>query len=411
VSPAQPQYSQQEAWSRERAQLDSLTGLRILAAVWVMLHHFRDVTPTKTWSFPLIDGFILHGGRYGVDLFFVLSGFILSHVYFEQFREGISRAGFRSFLSYRFARLYPVHIVTFLMMVVLFVGALLSTGISSTDSNRYSVWTFLATLTMTHAWWAAGMGPTTDTVGATLTLTPTPNVPAWSISAEWFAYLLFPVLCLVIARLRVAPVLFVVAGCGLAVVWEELTGHLLIRVMAGFLVGMAAYRLAHHSTKLARIPALGVVIVALIVLWTMITDPPRVEIGILLFAALVLALTSERDWFGRMLSRRTMVYLGEVSYAVYMVHWIVRVAVRQTAEKAGVLDTIPPGLIVATYIVVTVLAAIALYHFVERPWRRRLRRMLAPRTTARPVVKKSLAGESQPPRGQIPATAGEAGGS
>ncbi|MEU4601857.1 hypothetical protein AB0F43_02640 [Kribbella sp. NPDC023972] len=45
----------------ERKQLDSLTGLRILAAVWVMLHHFRSDTPTRTWEFPLVDRFIVQG--------------------------------------------------------------------------------------------------------------------------------------------------------------------------------------------------------------------------------------------------------------------------------------------------------------------------------------------------------------
>lgn len=354
----------------ERQQLDSLTGLRIFAASWVMLHHFRDVTPTETWTFPLVDRFILQG-LYGVDLFFVLSGFILSHVYFGQFTSGVSRSDFRSFINFRFARLYPVHVVTFLIMVALFFGEMLLTGRSSAASERYSVGVFISTLTMTHAWWG---------------VTTTPNLPAWSISAEWFAYLLFPLLCLIITRLRVAPLIFVVAGCGLATVWHEVTDYHLIRVMAGFLVGMATYQVSRHSSKLARIPALGTVIVALIVLWATLGGSPRLEIGILLFAALILTLASERDWLCRVLSLKAIVYLGEVSYAVYMVHWVVRVTVRVAAEKAGVLESIPPGLIVAAYVTVTMLVAILLYHFVERPWRRRLRRMLAPRAIKSPAL-------------------------
>jgi peptidoglycan/LPS O-acetylase OafA/YrhL len=354
----------------ERKQLDSLTGLRIFAAVWVMLLHFRDVTQTETWAFPLIDRFILRG-PYGVDLFFVLSGFILSHVYVEQFNTRVNWSDFRSFISFRFARLYPVHIVTFLIMVILFFGELLLAGKSSAELERYSVPVFISTLTMTHAWWG---------------VTITPNLPAWSISAEWFAYLLFPVLCLIITRLRAAPLIFVVAGCGLATMWHEVTDHHLIRVMAGFLVGMATYQLSRHSSRLARIPALGTVIVVLIVLWATLGAPPRLEIGILLFAALILTLSAERDWLCRVLSLKVIVYLGEVSYAVYMVHWVVRVIVRVALEKAGVLESIPPGLIVATYITVTMLAAILFYHFVERPWRRRLRRMLAPRTNKSPAL-------------------------
>jgi peptidoglycan/LPS O-acetylase OafA/YrhL len=62
-----------------RVQIDSLTGLRAVAAIWVMLMHFREVTPSRVWQFPLIDSLIVNGA-YGVDIFFVLSGFILCHV-------------------------------------------------------------------------------------------------------------------------------------------------------------------------------------------------------------------------------------------------------------------------------------------------------------------------------------------
>lgn len=362
-----------EGRCRERKQLDSLTGLRIFAAVWVMLHHFRDVTPTKVWKFPLVDQFVVQG-LYGVDLFFVLSGFILSHVYFGQFDVGVSRASFHSFISFRFARLYPIHIVTFSLMVALFLGERLLAGESSAVPERYSLSVIISTLTMTHAWW-----------GVT-----TPNLPAWSISAEWFAYLLFPVLCLILARLRVAPFIFLAVGCGLATIWNEVGDYRLIRVMAGFLVGMAAYQFCHHSLKLAHIPVLGTVIVALIVLWATLGGPPRLEFGILLFAALVFTLASERDWLCRALSLKAVVYLGEVSYAVYMVHWVIRVIVRVAAKKAGVLDFIPLGFLVAVYVTVTMIVAILLYHFVERPWRSKLRRMLAPRAT-----KGSASAESQ----------------
>ena len=355
----------QEVRRGEGKQLDSLTGLRIFAAAWVMLLHFRHVTETETWRFPLVERFIMQG-QYGVDLFFVLSGFILSHVYFEQLRTRLCWPDFRSFINFRFARLYPVHLVTFLAMVALFVAEILFFEESSANSERYSPAVFISTLTMTHAWWGVIV---------------TPNMPAWSISAEWFAYLLFPVLCLIIARLRVAPLVFVVVGLGLAVVWREAMDHHLIRVMAGFLVGMATYQMYHHSSKLARVPFLGTVIVTLIVLWATLGNPPRLEIGIVLFAALVLTLASERDWLCRVLSLKAVVYLGEVSYAVYMVHWVVRVIVRTAAERTSILEYIPLGLMVAVYVTVSMLAAVLLYHLVERPWRRRLRRLLTHRGT------------------------------
>lgn len=352
----------------DRTRLDSLTGVRIFAAVWVMLLHFRSVTEDRTWPIPFIDRFVLQGG-YAVDLFFVLSGFILSYVYFGHFADRVSGTRFWSFISYRFARLYPVHIVTFLMMVVLFFGQSILTGSSTADSGRYSVPVFLSTLTMTHAWWGSG-------------LTTTPNIPAWSISAEWFAYLLFPLLCLAVKPLRrFAPLVFTLAGLGLALLWHAAGDSPLVRVMAGFLVGMAAFQISRFTTGTAKVPVLGTVVLALVVVWATVGSAPLWS-GILLFGCLILALATERDWLCRIFALRWVVYLGEVSYAVYMVHWVVRVVVRTAAEKAGVIDTIPPGLLVATYIVATLGAAMLLYHVVERPWRRKLRALLAPRPKA-----------------------------
>jgi peptidoglycan/LPS O-acetylase OafA/YrhL len=224
---------------------------------------------------------------------------------------------------------------------------------------------------MTHAWWGTGT-------------TVTPNLPAWSISCEWFAYLLFPLLCLLITRLRAAPLLFIVAGLGLATVWTDVTDHPLIRVMAGFLVGMAVFQLSRRTSPvLGRMPVLGTLVVVLIVLWATLSKTPRLEVGILLFAALILVLASERDWLCRVLSLRVVVYLGEVSYAVYMVHWVVRVVVRTAAEKTGLIDAVPAPVMVLAYIIVTIAAAIGLYHVVERPWRKRLRRLLDPRSQTR----------------------------
>lgn len=363
VAVLQPRTGQEQHNGQHLRRLDSLTGLRIFAAVWVMLLHFREVTPTEVWPLPLIDRFVLQG-QYAVDLFFVLSGFILCHVYFAQFADGVRRDRFGAFIGYRFARLYPVHVVTFAAMVALFLVQKLLFNGPGADAVRYSVGVFLTTLTMTHAW-------SGDTV--------TPNLPAWSISAEWFAYLLFPLLCLAVTRLRgFAPLAFTAVGLALATTWHEVTDSALVRVMAGFLVGMAVYQISRRTEALARMPYLGTGVVVLVVLWATV-GPARLELGILLFAALILVLAAEQDWLCRVLSLRTVVYLGEVSYAVYMVHWVVRVVVRAAADKAGVLHEIPPPLMVATYITVTFAAAILLYRYVERPWRRRLRRLLTAR--------------------------------
>ena len=87
------------------ADLKSLTGLRIVAAGWVLVYHFRNRLGLDLEQVGMIDK-----GYLGVDLFFILSGFILSHVYVRAWAEG--RFPYSSFLWARLARLYPVHLLT-----------------------------------------------------------------------------------------------------------------------------------------------------------------------------------------------------------------------------------------------------------------------------------------------------------
>jgi peptidoglycan/LPS O-acetylase OafA/YrhL len=349
-------------------KLDGLTGLRIGAALWVAAFHFREVTPTRVWAYPGIDPFVQRG-YYGVELFFVLSGFILSYVYFEVFREGVTRTAFWTFITFRFARLYPVHLVTFVMMVALFVASLLLTGSGGTPS-RYSWESVVTTLTLTHAWFPG---------------IESPNLPAWSISAEWFAYLFFPFLCIALARIPGGRYLFIVVGLGFAVV-EIFAPNDLLRIAACFPIGMAAFQFWRLGlTRLARVPYLGFISLAALVIWACSPLSSEAVLGIPLFALLIVALANGSDWLSTGLAVRPLVYLGEISYAVYMLHWVARVVVRTGLARAGLLDSLPAPVIVAAYFALTMVAAVLLYHFVERPGRRTLRRLAdrVPRARAR----------------------------
>jgi peptidoglycan/LPS O-acetylase OafA/YrhL len=102
-------------------------------------------------------------GYLGVDFFFVRSGYIITHVYFASLASPHSGAVW-IFLWHRFTRLYPVHITVLAGLVAIVSLA----GIAGYVLNNPQDWG----VTQSPGW----------------------NVPAWSISAEWFAYLLFPLL-------------------------------------------------------------------------------------------------------------------------------------------------------------------------------------------------------------------------
>ncbi|RWZ50936.1 hypothetical protein ELQ90_08920 [Labedella phragmitis] len=165
-----------------RRELRQLTGLRIIAALWVVLFHFEG---QYARLLPEIGGVVWATGSRGflaVDLFFVLSGYILAYQHLRTFSEGRGRFG--RFLLKRLARIYPVHLATlvFLVLVVL-VGARI--GVTLGRAEHFTVEGAVQDLLLVRGWFWPSQGW---------------NYPAWSLSAEWLAYLLFPVICLVIAR-------------------------------------------------------------------------------------------------------------------------------------------------------------------------------------------------------------------
>ncbi len=152
--------------------LKPLTSLRFIAAFWVLLYHFKDHLGLNMGHMGLVADVYL-----GVDLFFTLSGFILAHVYLTTLEDG--RFGYGGFLKNRLARVYPMHLAALAAMIVLFVGAsALGAGVGSPEAFKLS--DLPAHLLMIHGWGA------TEAVGW--------NFPSWSISAEWAAYLLFPLI-------------------------------------------------------------------------------------------------------------------------------------------------------------------------------------------------------------------------
>ena len=144
--------------------LRALTTLRFLAALWVVLFTAWQYLDIGVVPVAVTKGYL------GVEVFFVLSGFILSHVYLEAAgrKEGFS---YRGFLWARIARVYPLHLVTLAGMIGLGVAA---TVAGLTVSESLLDWRSLpAHLSLTHAWGLASSAAFTH--------------PSRSISPECFA--------------------------------------------------------------------------------------------------------------------------------------------------------------------------------------------------------------------------------
>jgi len=339
-----------------------LTSLRIAAALWVLVYHFRDHLGLDVDRL----GFVAKG-YLGVDLFFILSGFILSHVYLGRVEE--KRFNYGSFLWARLSRVYPVHLVTLAATIVIWLGAM-KIG-ARFDPVAFDPRVLPQHLLMIHAW---GSTPSVQW-----------NFPSWSISAEWFAYLIFPIAAACVLALRRIAWLAVALSLGLFFVmfWSvessglplsEVTRLGFIRIVPAFLFGASLCQLG-RATTLPRIVSL--IGAGLATLWIAVGASLHWSdaaiwpaFGLLIFSLAEASKTNARGLIGA----TALVYLGEISYSVYMTHLPVDIAYFHA------LDRIAPNLAGAAawaawigVFAVTLIASIVTYHLVERPARNWMR--------------------------------------
>ena len=344
-----------------RPSLPALTGLRAIAAGWVVLFHYRDDLLALVPGLAPLDTF-MRAGYLGVDLFFPLSGFVLAYTYADRLGT-FSWRGRADFVRNRFARVWPVHVLT--LNVDLAIAAVVGTLGVGADGHRRTPQAYVENLAMVHTWFNDR---------------PSFNAPAWSISSEWFAYLLAPLLFLAAVRVRrAAPALLLAAASYAAMLAVFATmalpnGNLehmfYVRILAEFVGGMLLCLAWVRGG--ARMAPLVVVLPATLVVLALVPAAagghywaaPALGLGVAGLAASSGRLTSALSW-------PAIVAAGEASYALYMTHLLVQPFVhslRLTAQGSGWASAL-----VVTGLAVTLAGiAWAVHVLVERPARRRL---------------------------------------
>jgi peptidoglycan/LPS O-acetylase OafA/YrhL len=335
-----------------RESIDSLTGVRILAALWVLVSHLDKELFTWFPSLRVLEP-VIASGMLGVDLFFVLSGFIIAYNYAPRFDRASEPVGFSSrspafaqaegraawfqmyfkFLWLRIARLYPVHLVTLLAVLGMYLAAQFM-GVKLNLETGYNPIDFVRNLFLVHAWFSYDFNW---------------NGPAWSISAEWFAYLLFPVFAVITARVKANwQLLATLAVLLLLPLVNSLGDHNpllnvlhLLRITTEFLAGCFLYRLHERgvgsSLKWSWLTPLagGLVMVVAALLW---------QQGVTLFwvspllALFVYGVAQQKGRFSSGLASSQMVFWGQVSYSLYMTHSVVRTVLRKALPFAHFAD-------------------------------------------------------------------------
>ncbi|MGN6318157.1 acyltransferase family protein [Trinickia sp.] len=344
-------------------QIDQLTGLRAFLALWVVTRHlFYPFENGAFIDFGVRSSAFDHG-YLGVDGFFILSGFILAYNYANG-----RPLDYRAFLAARFARIYPIHFVTLLgaiglVFVKLFV---FHKHVIGTGQNTYPA--LAANFVLLNAWsfrFVTGW-----------------NDVAWSVSAEWFAYVFFPLfVALAPARNRFfAAVLLLVPAAALAMLeWRSgaalsLPGGL-ARLIPEFYAGVLLFRLRRGSNFASLPRVLGLAALGVIALGIFVQRDTLTVVGL---GLLIFALSSDADVVAPLLALRPIVYLGEISYCLYMVQRFPMEGLSLARKASAALAGSP---LMQLILLLAVLLAVShwAHRFIELPGRKWLRRALSAR--------------------------------
>ena len=311
--------------ARRAVAIPSLTGIRGVAAIYVLLTHAQIVLSTYLQA-PSIDrNVFMYNGFRGVDLFFVLSGFILMHVHERDF-AALRGSSIVDFYLLRFFRVYPLNAAVLLLLVPVVLAwpafvewTRFSHGLPIRwHEHDFSAPGFVQTFLLAQTWSIAKPGQW--------------NGPSWSLSAEVAGYAVFPLLACFAIRCRSAALAAsgAAASLMLLVVAMIVGGHArdnptaafgLVRMAFCFAAGIALSRCYRCWSGGARWAPL-VTIVSLIWIVATLSWRPLNLLAVLGFGGIILGLAYRRGPVNAALESRPAMFLGEISFSFYLVHYI-----------------------------------------------------------------------------------------
>lgn len=341
--------------SRENigGELRALTGLRGLAAWFVVAYHIRLSVAGLS---PEVVA-VLAKGYLAVDFFFLLSGFVIWLSWSERLRDG-GLAAVPGFLWRRLARIWPLH------GVMLGAGVALAAVLAATGRHDPAGYPFAELplhILLLQNWGFTGRLAWND--------------PSWSISTEWAAYLLFPLLALsidwrrvptraILAALAAAGLLLHVAMAGAPTLGTDIWTFGLRRCLVEFGSGTALCALWLRWRDAPARPALGALAIGVTALSAWAGGCPETLAVPAAFATLLLAAALTAGRRGNPLETPALHALGEISYATYLGHFLLFVVF-----KLALVDdahAIPPAL-VALYVALVLGSSVALHLLIELP--------------------------------------------
>ncbi len=355
--------------------LPTLTALRGIAALWVVLFHLDVIIYHRElgtllpqqWSGLIAKGYLW------VDLFFILSGFIICHIYGEQLSGNKQLSKITSYLKARFFRIYPLHLFTIILLLplVMLTANFLPEVIDSSWQVYFDWQALLSNILLTNAMnqhsylsW---------------------NIVSWSIGAEWWAYIYAIGLLYFISNQRLNFIIIMTmitfAGLIFLVNWHpksnlDITFDFgFLRCLFEFTLGVISYQLYQHNLGNKLLSNDSIFLITLIAICTIFHWQFNDLLVVPLFVILVLCAAYNQNKVLALMSGAIWQYLGRISYSIYLMHgvwfmvfWFALPLVKQ-AWQIEQLSITQITFYVISFITLTIISAHYSYKYVEVPCR------------------------------------------
>ncbi|MDZ7959047.1 MAG: acyltransferase [Aulosira sp. DedQUE10] len=370
--------------------INSLTSLRGIAALVVVVHHFSYYTLPKTGATLSAYSDFFRNGYLWVDFFFILSGFIMSHVYIRDFAAKVSSNNYRSYLLSRFARIYPLHIFILFLFIGLEILKIFLLN-HSAFTGKFHLTALFANIFLLQAF----------------DLNCSPwfwcntywNEPAWSISVEFIIYCVFPFLLFFLLKntQKNDLIIYVYTLFSLLLLVTFTRGNLdsiigipsIARCGLECVLGIITYKVYRQSNykKYFNVNLLAIIAITWIIVimhnyWHNLRSLHN-WLVLPAFSLLILAVSvNNNSVISKILNSRLMLYLGTISYSIYMVHWLIQELLKlfwiyKYNDAFGKGFTEYEALVsLGGFLIITLLVASLTYRFVEVPMRNYLKSTL-----------------------------------
>jgi peptidoglycan/LPS O-acetylase OafA/YrhL len=333
--------------ARYRPDID---GLRAIAVLAVIAFHANP--------------HLVRGGFAGVDIFFVISGYLISGIIVRELDAGTFR--FRDFYARRIKRILPAYIVVTLFTLAVATWLLIPNDYIFYTTSLAASWAFVSNIFFSMLSWGY-FGSRTEEF---------PLLHTWSLSVEEQFYFIYPVLLLLLTRRfrhRLIEILLVLGivflgisqwGTGQVKTYFLLTAraHELIAGALAFLVAQRYPLRSAAAASAMAVAGLTMMTASLFMLTKGVAFPGINSLYPCVGAALVLYACGRENIVTPVLANRAMVFIGLLSYSLYLWHWPIFVFLRYRHVEMS------PG-VISTAIAGAFVLALLTWKFVENPIR------------------------------------------